>query len=211
MIITAHARQRVFERTAMRIEDVRTLIRGGATICLGSAQEYAYYLFYAPFDRCCKIAVTTTDQSHLISIWEHNFFLPPSIRRPTREVRAEAIKAYRTFVFSRLTIIERIPTQQVHEPHFDARIEVRHDGFTIYTHQCGTLTSAEGKEKGSCLQRLKSHLKLLASNVEENKEMFEGRISYRLILRAQFGAGEDRTIEISHNKLVYKVLKAAPK
>ena len=101
MELTQHGSERIQGRTRMVAKDVLSLISHGAVVELGGENNFEYLLFYSPFDECAKIAVVTKDRTHLVSIWEKYFYLPPGILKVNRKRERAAKEALKAFLLRR--------------------------------------------------------------------------------------------------------------
>jgi hypothetical protein len=84
--ITAHARQRISERTLLQSKDVLLIIQNNLVEDLGVHNNVRYYCFYSSLEDKAKIALVSSDGMRLVSVWNIEFPLPAGIRRVTETV-----------------------------------------------------------------------------------------------------------------------------
>lgn len=180
MELTKHAQERIEGRTKMLAKDVLRLIKAGAFINLGTAEEYEYLLFYSPFDQTVKVAVTSCGREHLISIWEMNFTFPAGIEK-IGNVHIEAAQSLcKKYIFSTF----HAPDEQA--PYWDATIEIRQkNGQLLHTLEVGTLTQQEGKKRLSCVNAFRAQLLELDATVVQKYSKSKDSIYYYIVIRSK--------------------------
>lgn len=187
MKLTKHAQERIGHRTTLKSEDVLAMITAKACVLLGRNDKVSYLLFYSPFDMLCKIAVVTRDGAKIVSVWDSDFLLPTGIPRPGKRARRQARALYDAYAQERkaesLPDMEPVPRVIPDGPYFSAKIEVRVNRGTIYTHEIGTLTHAEGITRATCLEKIRPEIMRIAREVEGYKEKLEGPVRYHVILK----------------------------
>ena len=114
MKLTIHGSERIFDRTKMVVRDVLSIISSNAVVELGSHGGCKYLLFYSPPDNRTKIAVVTDGRTHLVSIWESDYFLPTGLKSVNKENKRKAMHLCREFMFKRFAAAQQAERPKIH-------------------------------------------------------------------------------------------------
>jgi len=206
MELTRHGVWRIRGRTKMRVKDVLSIVAGGAAVRLESGSGNRYFLFYSPPDKQAKIAITSPNGMHLISIWASDFHLPAGVQAVTPRLERQARTLLEQFLFARAKgAVQRIEPRKL-----EVKIEVRVEHQVVYTHNAGQITVQEAETLGSISRALTTHLSQIARLIEAHKEMATGRIKYVIRL---YGPGIVRPLKtyftLKHDLLIEKLFPTA--
>ena len=194
MDVTRHGLERIQSRTRMVTSDVLSIIAHNAVVVLGAQNGFEFLLFYSPPDLRTKIAVVTHNRSHLISIWESHFALPPGIARANTKRNRKAKDLLRAYQFQ--LIKDNLKPRK-----YRMRIQILVRGKIMSEHE-----SIEIAPTGT-LDQLQSYLPPLKPNlmplVEESGRTFR-QVQYLefgfLFLDAATGLARHRFV-IKHKRL----------
>ena len=173
MELTAHGIERIHGRTRMFTKDVLAIISEGSFISIGNWEEQEYLLFYSPPDGRTKIALVSKDRTHLISIWEDDYFLPGGLRVNWLQ-RYQARNMLQSYLLKKIKLGREKDLES--QRSFTARIEVILDNKTEYSEEIQEFALNRSKSlQGPIIAHLKPRLEAITKVVGNNKQIYDGK------------------------------------
>lgn len=195
---TYHGIQRVMERSKMHPDDVLLIVDAGATVLLGTFEEYDYLLFFSPQDRGCKIAVTAKEKTRLVSVWDADFHLPEGVRKPTKQDIREARRLLSNMLLGR--------TCQPLSMVMDVLVRgIKGTQIVREERLCG-INRDEALNPSVCMQLAHETLVRIALSLGEEvaRKKNRPRLAYRLIVVDPASGDHVRHFEITHRTVLNK-------